>query len=84
MAIINGTNASEEIIGTELADTISGWAITNLPGDQGPVDDNDSLFGFAGNDILNGGNGHDFLIGDTGLDTLYGGNGNDEICATKM
>ncbi len=67
MAIINGTNAPEEIIGTDTADTINGWAAANLPGDFSPVDDNDTLFGLAGNDVLNGGNGDDALIGDIGV-----------------
>ena len=50
------------------------------------LDANQTLYGFAGDDIINGGggndkidggNGHDTLAGGTGNDTLDGGNGND-------
>ena len=38
-----------------------------------------AVYGTAGNDILNGGNGHDGIIGLGGIDTLNGGNGDDHI-----
>ena len=73
MAIINGTNGSNELNGTGGNDTINGFA-----GD-------DFIFGEYGRDILNGGNGNDqfeitaqgqIVAGETynggiGTDTLY-------------
>lgn len=35
------------------------------------------MFGLAGNDTLNGGDGDDFLVGSLGTDSLAGGNGQD-------
>ena len=35
--------------------------------------------GWAGDDILRGGNGNDFLAGNEGNDTLYGMDGNDQL-----
>jgi len=40
---------------------------------------NDTLFGDAGNDVLNGGLGDDLLIGGDGNDTLDGAVGNDHL-----
>ena len=40
---------------------------------------NNTLIGWAGKDIMNGGNGNDVLWGRNGDDTLNGGNGNDEL-----
>lgn len=65
MAIINGTNIADTLIGTATNDTLSG-----LKG-------NDTLDGGKGNDWLSGDAGKDFLIGGTGNDTLEGGTGND-------
>ena len=39
----------------------------------------DLIFGFSGNDTINGGGGNDYLYGGTGGDTLMGGAGNDLI-----
>jgi Ca2+-binding RTX toxin-like protein len=53
-------------------------------------EENDELFGGAGNDIIHGGSGHDLLdggVGDddlnggSGLDTLNGGDGNDILAS---
>lgn len=42
-------------------------------------EDDDMLFGGAGNDILDGSAGHDTLDGGTGADKLSGGSGNDTL-----
>ncbi len=41
------------------------------------IEDNDSLFGGAGQDLLNGGRGEDLLEGGSGADVLNGGSGID-------
>lgn len=64
----------ENVIGTTLADTISGNGVINvLTGGSG----NDTLLGRGGADTLNGGNNNDILIGGAGGDSLAGGDGND-------
>jgi Ca2+-binding RTX toxin-like protein len=55
----------ENVIGTNVADTISGNGADNR------------LEGRAGNDVLSGGAGRDVLVGGAGFDTLDGGTGND-------
>ena len=40
-------------------------------------DDNDSIHGDSGRDIIEGGIGNDYLYGDSGQDTIYGNDGND-------
>lgn len=57
----------EGVIGTALADTLTGSS------------GNDILRGDGGNDILNGAGGNDTLTGGTGADTLTGGIGNDSF-----
>lgn len=67
MALINGTNGNDILIGTNEADTISG------------SNGDDSLQGLGGDDFLYGGNGDDYLWGGDGKDTLNGGNGDDYL-----
>lgn len=69
MAIINGNDTANTLIGTTSADTING------------LGGNDTLQGNAGNDILDGGTGSDRLFGGRGNDVYrYGrGYGNDVI-----
>ena len=40
---------------------------------------NDTLFGYATDDVLHGGVGNDQLFGEAGDDSLYGGTGNDHL-----
>jgi Ca2+-binding RTX toxin-like protein len=47
--------------------------------DPGPGYYNDSIFGYAGDDILDGRDGDDYLDGDGGNDALYGASGNDTL-----
>ncbi|MBN2139615.1 MAG: hypothetical protein JW718_01295, partial [Desulfovibrionaceae bacterium] len=42
-------------------------------------DQANSLYGYAGNDLLNGAGGNDYLKGYDGNDTIFGGDGNDSI-----
>lgn len=65
MGIINGTSASDILIGSIKSDTINGFA------------GNDTLRGLGGYDQLNGGDGEDLLDGGLGADTMNGGFGND-------
>jgi PAP2 superfamily/RTX calcium-binding nonapeptide repeat (4 copies) len=67
MALINGTNENDNLMGTNEADTIFGF------------NGNDSLQGLEGNDLLDASNGNDYLWGGDGQDTLNGGNGNDYL-----
>jgi Ca2+-binding RTX toxin-like protein len=80
MAITFGTNGRDTIFlnGNE-PNTVYGWASTNLPGDEGPANDNDYISGAGGNDIIYGGAGNDSIDGGSGNDALYGGAGNDSI-----
>lgn len=55
----------EQVIGTQSGDTITGDGQTNW------------LFGYAGNDAINGSGGDDHIIGGGGSDTLEGGTGSD-------
>jgi Ca2+-binding RTX toxin-like protein len=73
---VNGSGASELILGNEGEDFLTGFA------------DNDSLFGGKGRDFLDGSDGNDclsggldadFLIGEAGDDILFGGRGNDVL-----
>ncbi|MBC7604476.1 MAG: hypothetical protein H7255_17670 [Ramlibacter sp.] len=65
MAIINGSNGNDPLLGSSLADTINGFAGI------------DTIFGGAGNDVINGGDDADYLGGDAGDDTIDGGAGYD-------
>lgn len=74
MAVINGSSVADagssglgNLIGTDRADTISGFA------------GGDILIGLDGNDFLDGGVDGDLLDGGVGNDTLDGGFGNDAM-----
>jgi Ca2+-binding RTX toxin-like protein len=85
MANINGTAASDSLIGTQGADVISAGAgndtVSSLGGNDQISGDrgNDTLFGGAGRDTLDGGAGLDALFGQAGIDTLNGNNGSDSL-----
>lgn len=66
----------EAVIGTYLADGITGDAFANLLRGEGG---NDTLAGGNGNDTLEGGLANDRLDGGSGNDTLLGGDGNDYL-----
>ncbi|MGR3794717.1 Hint domain-containing protein [Vannielia sp. SX4] len=77
MAIINGTNNGETLIGTAVDDIINGFG------------GNDTIFAGAGNDVISGGTGDDTVYGgagndfwladgtDSGNDTVYLEEGDD-------
>ena len=83
MAVQDGTNSSEVI-------NISSWGAPP-PGSVHGVDakgGNDTIYGSAyvdilqggtGNDVIYGNGGDDFLTGQAGSDELYGGSGNDTL-----
>jgi Ca2+-binding RTX toxin-like protein len=66
---LTGTAGNNVLIGTNVADRISG------------LDGDDTLLGRAGDDVLDGGAGNDFLDGEAGSDTyLFGhGSGRDNL-----
>lgn len=84
MAVLNGTNNSETL-------NISSWGAPVAPETAHGVNalgGNDTVYGSAyfdfldggsGNDTLYGNNGDDALLGQTGSDSLYGGNGDDAM-----
>jgi Ca2+-binding RTX toxin-like protein len=67
VAVINGTNNNDDILGTIKNDTIYG------------KDGNDTIWGWDGNDSLHGDKGHDALLGENGNDNLYGKDGDDYL-----
>ncbi|MEN9567191.1 MAG: Leukotoxin [Cyanobacteriota bacterium] len=93
-ALINGSNASDNLLGSDRSEQIqalSGQDTVDGRGgndtvDGGDGDDlltggegNDSLIGGNGNDTLNSGNGNDILLSGNGSDVLNSGNGNDRL-----
>ncbi len=73
MATLYGSNVSDTLDADDLGDEVLGWSDANAPGDEGPIDDNDTLRGGLGADTLRGGNGVDSLLGYSGIDRLFGG-----------
>jgi Ca2+-binding RTX toxin-like protein len=75
-AITRTINNFEDVLGTQLKDSITGSAERNfLSGNGGQ----DTLTGLAANDTLLGGLGNDKMKGDEGNDRLTGGVGNDQL-----
>ncbi|MEG4251661.1 calcium-binding protein [Microcoleus sp. AT3-A2] len=76
---VNGSGASELILGNEGEDILIGFAGNDsLFGGKGK----DALFGQEGNNSLSGGLDADWLLGDAGDDILFGGRGNDLLSGT--
>jgi serralysin len=80
MALINGTNASDFLLGTVEADTIFAYG------------GNDSVFGKEGDDTIDAGDGDDFAyagdgndyaVGGLGQDRLYGFSGDDRLVGNE-
>ena len=67
MAVVNGTDNSDTLVGTTDADSVSG------AGGQ------DTIYGGRGNDTLSGGADNDSMGGAVGSDYLDGGTGNDTL-----
>ncbi len=73
---VNGSGASELILGNEGEDLLGGFAGNDsLFGGKGI----DALSGAEGNDCLSGGLDADFILGEAGDDILFGGRGNDVL-----
>ncbi len=71
---VNGSGASELILGNEGEDILTGFAGNDsVFGGKG----RDALYGKEGNNCLSGGLDADFLLGEAGDDILFGGRGND-------
>ncbi|NJO32016.1 MAG: hypothetical protein HC869_01655 [Rhodospirillales bacterium] len=71
-----GTSGNDALLGTALADTMSGGLGNDtLTGERG----DDRLDGSAGADSLSGGSGNDTLLGADGNDILDGGSGTDSL-----
>ena len=64
-SLLAGDNNDNTLVGTAMADDISG------------AGGNDTLFGFGGDDRIDGGTGNDVLDGGDGNDILIGGDGRD-------
>ncbi|MEQ9670820.1 calcium-binding protein [Coleofasciculus sp. G2-EDA-02] len=71
-----GTNASEQLNGTQANDVIAGLAGNDQINGNGG---HDYLEGNAGNDTIAGGSLSDYLDGGAGDDLLFGNGGGDEI-----
>jgi Ca2+-binding RTX toxin-like protein len=73
---VNGSGASELILGNEGEDLLGGFAGNDsVFGGKG----RDGLSGAEGNDCLSGGLDADFILGEAGDDILFGGRGNDVL-----
>ena len=71
MPVVFGTIFSDVITPFSVSAGITGWYL-GLGG-------NDTIYGFDGNDSINGGAGDDVIYGHLGADTLNGGVGNDTL-----
>lgn len=65
------------LLGTHLDDHILGWGAREDAGDGSTAAVDLALYGYAGNDRLEGGAGSDLLDGGSGRDRLSGGGGDD-------
>lgn len=76
MAIIEGTDAADDIDGTDGDDNISGrGGDDRISGGDG----DDRIFGGDGNDYLLGGNGNNFIEGGAGNDVIASNFGDDQL-----
>ena len=84
-SVIEGTEDSERLTGTNESDLIIGHGgndrIKGLSGDDCIIggEGNDHLEGGPGDDSILGGSGNDKIQGASGKDLIYGGSGNDNI-----
>ena len=83
--VINGTNGTNLLFGTDLVDHINAGGSSDFVFGQGGDDvanagsGNDFVFGGTGNDTLRGDAGRDVIFGEDGNDILDGGEGNDQL-----
>jgi Ca2+-binding RTX toxin-like protein len=89
MAIFNGDNGNNTLLGGDDDDILNGRAGNDtLQGRDGNDtldggDDDDVLEGEGSNDTLSGGNGNDILDGGDGDDFLDGGDGDDQLVGSS-
>ena len=82
-AVVQGTDAAEDIWGSEVVDDAHGLDGNDRIWTRGGNDTidagagNDQAWAGNGDDLLQGGIGNDSLYGEAGNDTLIGGEGND-------
>lgn len=79
---VSGNGKLKTLKGTAGVDYIMGYGVQLVDGTPVEVvswSTAESLFGYAGHDVLHGGGGSDTLSGDAGNDTLYGGTGSDKL-----
>jgi Ca2+-binding RTX toxin-like protein len=77
MGTIYGSNTADSISTDASGNLIYAWAESNLPGDEGPTNDHDTIDGNTGADTVHGGNGRDSIESRGGNDLVYGGAGHD-------
>lgn len=76
MAIREGNDRGNRLIGTNLADIFEGKGGNDVLIGLGG---NDNMDGDSGNDLIDAGAGNDTVQGGLGADTILGGSGNDII-----
>lgn len=74
MAVVNGTNKSDSLVGTVTDDTISAGNGNDVVGAGGG---DDTVYGGNGSDTIDAGDGSDLVYGGNGEDLIYAGDGND-------
>jgi Ca2+-binding RTX toxin-like protein len=79
VAVANGGGAT--INGSADADLID--RTHTVPGEPLPTNEDDTIYGNAGNDTIHARGGNDILIGGAGADMLFGGAGNDTASYEK-
>ncbi|MBR1154060.1 calcium-binding protein [Bradyrhizobium sp. JYMT SZCCT0428] len=70
--------------GTEFSDGGLPWLFGTVTLGLIGTDEDDFIYGHAGNDILSGGYGQDWLDGGTGADEMYGEAGNDTYIVDQV
>jgi hypothetical protein len=88
-SVIRGTSGNDELVGTDVAETLQGgFGADVLKGGFGDDilignQDNDQLFGGEGADVLWGGLGDDLICPNQGNDISYGNSGADRFILCK-
>ena len=78
-----GTNAADSLQAFSDGGEIFGWDAGNAVGDEGPADDNDTILGLSGHDLISGGNGDDLLNWGGSGDRFFGGSGDDTLIGLR-
>ncbi|WP_171527027.1 type I secretion C-terminal target domain-containing protein, partial [Acinetobacter indicus] len=78
-SLVNADVLQSLLSGQENYDIIQGTSANNTLNNSVAGTIHERLYGFDGDDTLNGGDGNDLLRGGSGNDTLNGGDGNDVL-----